>query len=148
MPLVTIQPRRSFIKVAVGVGSMPLASWATPSGTPFNIENISEIEKYQRLPKTNEPLILSGRVVGLDQSPLPNQGIALDNKQVTTTTDADGRFCLKASAVDFIDANYQLNIETSNADKTTDLKLKHEMLAHPLIQDSLGNWRIYIEVQI
>ena len=67
MPLVTIQPRRSFIKVAVGVGSMPLASWATPSGTPFNIENISEIEKFQRLPKTNEPLILSGRVVGLDQ---------------------------------------------------------------------------------
>ena len=148
MPLVTIQPRRSFIKVAVGVGSMPLASWATPFSESFNIGNISEIEKFQRLPKTNEPLILSGRVVGLDQSPLPNHIIALNDKKVTTTTDADGRFLLKTSAADFIDANYQLNIETSNADKTTDLKLKHEMLAHPLIQDSLGNWRIYIEVQI
>ena len=148
MSLATIQPRRSFIKTAVGVSSLPLASWATPSSESFNIGNIIEIEKFQRLPKTNEPLILSGRVVGLDQSPLPNQIIALNNKKVTATTDADGRFFLKTSAADFIDANYQLNFETNSADKTTDLKLKHEMLSHPLTQDSLGNWRLYIEVQI
>ena len=141
------QKRRQFLMTTAGLGSAPIVSWATPVvGVPTHLS--AAANHFYRLPLNDEPMVISGRAVDSHQQALKHQTIALAQSSDQTTTDADGRFFLSTTTSAFIHSKFQLQfqsglkacVEVSNANQ--------QIQSNVLTQDAIGNWRVYLNIQI
>ena len=121
--------RRSFMKVAIGLTSTPMLTWATPLELQSSSRDALKTSNSNRLPDHHEALILSGRALSSNNSPARNQIISINGSGAKIATDADGRFFLETTTASF---------------KSSDLRTT----SHLLTQDMSGNWRMYLEIKI
>ena len=140
--------RRSFMMAAVGAGSATFASWASPLPAELSCVPTSRSDGFHRLPKNDEPMVLSGRAISFDQKPLNGQWIVLKNGAEKTLTDADGRFFFKTTTSALIHSEFELTVKASNQENVRRSSANYQISSQQLTQDAVGEWRIYVDIRI
>ncbi len=137
--------RRSFVMTTVGLGSVPIASWATSLPQAQKIVTLSKSNALHRLPLNQDPLLISGRAVCSNLMPLKHCFLALKNEEAIALTDVDGRFFFKTTTTAFIHSNFEL-ISLVNQQLTRFQDPTERMISQHLILDFDGDWRAYLEI--
>jgi hypothetical protein len=139
--------RRQFLLTTAGLGSAPIVSWATTVvsaqhglSTPTN--------NFYRLPLNDEPVVISGRAVDSNQQAIQHQIITVAQSSDQTTTDADGRFFLSTTTSAFIHSKFQLQFQSDLQACVEISNTNQQIQSHLLTQDAMGNWRVYLNIQI
>ena len=139
--------RRSFMMAAVGAGSAPFASRATPLPAELSSAPESRIDGFHRLPQNDDPMVLSGRAVSVDQKPLRGQWVVLKNATEKTLTDADGRFFLKPPSA-LINSEFELTVNANRPEDVQFSSANYQISSQQLMQDGAGDCRIYLDIRI
>ncbi len=140
--------RRSFMMAAVGAGSVPFASWASPLTVELSSASALRLDGFRRLPQNDEPMVLSGRAISFDQKPLSGQSVVLKNAPEKTLTDADGRFFFKTTTSALINSEFELTVEAGHQENVQRSSAKYQISSQQLTQDAAGDWRIYLDIRI
>ena len=140
--------RRSFMMAAVGAGSAPFASWASPMAVELSSTSALRVDGFRRLPHNDETMVLSGRAISFDQKPLSGQWVVLKNAPEKTLTDADGRFFFKTTTSALINSEFELTVEANRQEDVRLSSAHYQISSQQLTQDAAGDWRIYLNIQI
>ncbi len=140
--------RRSFMMAAVGAGSVPFASWASPLRAELSSSPASRSDGFHRLPQNDEPMVLSGRAISFDQKPLSGQWVVLKNAAEKTLTDVDGRFFFKTTTSVLINSEFELTVKANRPEDVQRSSANCQISSQHLTQDAVGDWRIYVDIRI